>query len=110
LKSEKSETRGVRGQELDVRRKTIDVRRKMADGGRRTDDGRANPRAVVVRRWSVVGCANAVIPATSGRPESDGAGRFTTKTPREDSQGGKGGKGEKIITTKAQRARRTDER
>jgi hypothetical protein len=30
------------------------------------------------RRWSVVGCANAVIPATSGRPESDGAGRFTT--------------------------------
>jgi hypothetical protein len=35
-----------------------------------------------VRRSSLVGCANAVIPATSGRPESDGAGRFTTKAPR----------------------------
>jgi hypothetical protein len=34
------------------------------------------------RRWSVVCRANAVIPATSGRPESDGAGRFTTKAPR----------------------------
>jgi hypothetical protein len=44
-----------------------------------TVDGSASPRAVVVRRWLVVGLANAVIPAC---PESDGAGRFTTKAPR----------------------------
>jgi hypothetical protein len=50
---------------------------------RTTADVSANPCAVVVRRWSVVGRANAVIPATSGRPESDGAGRFTTKAPRD---------------------------
>jgi hypothetical protein len=57
-------------------------RRTTADGRRMTADGSAHPCAVVVRRWSVVGCANAVILATSGRPESDGAERFTTKAPR----------------------------
>jgi hypothetical protein len=66
------------------------------DVRRTTVDGRANPCAVVVRRWSVVGRANAVIPATSGRPESDGAGRFTTKPPRHQGKihredGGKSG-------------------
>jgi hypothetical protein len=45
--------------------------------------------------------AHAVIPATSGRPESE-IYHQATKTPREDSQGGRGGKGEKgekILTT-----------
>jgi hypothetical protein len=43
---------------------------------RTTADGSANSCAVVVRRWSVVCRASAVIPATSGRPESDGARAF----------------------------------
>jgi hypothetical protein len=56
---------------------------------RTTVDGRANTCAVVVRRWSVVCRANVVIPATSGRPESDGAGKISP-------QRHKGHKGEKM--------------
>jgi hypothetical protein len=43
---------------------------------RTTADGSANSCAVVVGRRSVVYRASAVIPATSGRPESDGARAF----------------------------------
>jgi hypothetical protein len=58
---------------------------------RTTADGSANSCAFVARRWSVVCRANAVIPATSGKIHHQDA-----KTPREDSQGGRGGQGEKI--------------